>query len=84
MSTIAINIQELDTSVFFRNFQGDIERVQIEEAVKILKNLITIIKSDISQLTVSHLLRICDYFDTIINSIDDKEKLDIADQIIKF
>ena len=84
MGTIAINMQELDTSVFFRNLQSDIEIGQIEEAVNTLKRLLTIIKDNITILPVGQLLKICDYFDTIINSIENREKLDIADQIIKF
>ena len=71
-------------SDFFNTLQRDIERREIKKAVKTLKRLFASIKSDISQLTVDYLFDICGYFDRIIISIEDNEKLDIADQIIKF
>ena len=42
------------------------------------------IKDDLGQLTVDYLREMCCHFDTIINCIEDSEKLKIADQIIKF
>ena len=85
MSTLALNdMPMLGISDFFHNLQYDIEQGGIEKAVKTLKRLFASIKSNISQLKMDYLLEICGYFDRIINSIEDEEKLVIVDQIIKF
>ena len=85
MSTMVLNdMQVRGISIFFHNLQYDIEQGEIENAVKTLKRLFGRIKDDISQLTVDYLREMCCHFDTIINYIEDSEKLKIADQIIKF